>query len=115
MQTFLTYILRDHTNGRSLDPVVICDEPKYFTAKRAKTAKAHPISENSGDSTVQNFPDSPSGIFTSEGWKYRGFLCAPTARPLVPASFAVQMQCLERIHATGTTGSRRIPVNQILT
>jgi len=31
---------------------------------------------------------------TIEGRKYRGFLCAPTARPLVPASFAVQMQCL---------------------
>jgi hypothetical protein len=32
-------------------------QPKYFTAKRAKTAKGHRISENPGDSTVQNFPD----------------------------------------------------------
>ena len=34
--------------------------PRYFTAKRAKTAKGHRISENPGDSTVQNLPGPPS-------------------------------------------------------
>ena len=33
------------------------DTPKHFTAKFAKIATAHRISENPGDSTVQNFPD----------------------------------------------------------
>jgi hypothetical protein len=43
----------------------------YFTAKRAETANAYPISENSGDSTVQNFPD-PLSDFHFRGLEIPG-------------------------------------------
>jgi hypothetical protein len=44
---------------------------KYFTAKRAKTAKGHRISEDPGDSPVQNFPE-PLSEFPIRGPKIPG-------------------------------------------
>jgi hypothetical protein len=37
-------------------------QANHFTAKPAEIAKAHPISEDPRDSTVQNFPDPLSDI-----------------------------------------------------
>ena len=62
-------------------------QPKYFTAKRAKTAKAYSISEQSGDPTVQNFPDPTLGFSLSRVGNTGGFSACF-------ASSAVQMQCL---------------------
>ena len=81
---------------------------KYFTAKRAKTAKAHPISEKSGDPTVQNFPDAPRSDFHFRGLEVPGV----SLRALRPLRFKCNVWVQWTIHLSGGIHKKQVSASR---
>ena len=113
-------------------------EPKYLTAKLAKAgqrAQREPDSEVSDSEQEQNIPVPLRRGHSGTREISRFFFCAPTVKPLVPASFAVKLHFsgsvkvsqghetprnftsrgLSRSFSNGSPGRARIPRHAGLT